>query len=92
MFDIRQKQTSIDQDLGLLHAVDERLAAYGWLTTTGVKFLVVVDLLGQQTTIGSERSKSATMAGLKDSDLKPVRPPILRGRFYLESQGSAYSD
>ncbi|KAH1271033.1 hypothetical protein KXW98_005975 [Aspergillus fumigatus] len=49
IFEIRQKKTSVGQDLGLLHAIDERLAAYGWLTTTGVKFLIVVDTIGQPT-------------------------------------------
>ena len=73
IFDIRQKQTSVDQDLGLLHAIDERLAAYGWLTTTGVKFLVIVDLVGQQIPIENEKPKGSAMAGLRDSDLKPVR-------------------
>lgn len=73
IFEIRQKQTAIDQDLGLLHAVDERLAAYGWLTTTGVKFLVIVDVVGQ-VPIGSGRSTGVAMAGLRDSDLKPVCP------------------
>lgn len=68
---MRQKQTSVDQDLGLLHAVDERLAAYGWLTTTGVKLLVIVDVLGQPLPT-TERTKGAAVAGLKDSDLKPV--------------------
>ncbi|ODM17183.1 hypothetical protein SI65_07582 [Aspergillus cristatus] len=74
IFDIHQKQTAISQDLGLLHAVDERLAAYGWLTTTGVKFLVVVDLMGQQVPIGAEKPKGAgaAMSGLRDGNLKPV--------------------
>jgi len=58
-----------------LHAVDERLAAYGWLTTTGVKFLVVVDLMGQQVPIGAEKPKAgAAMSGLRDGNLKPVCP------------------
>lgn len=73
IFDIRQKQTSIDQDLGLLHAVDERLAAYGWLTNTGIKFVVVMDLLGQPAPVGVKETKSSAVAGLRDSDLKPVR-------------------
>lgn len=73
IFEIRQKQTAIDQDLGLLQAVDERLAAYGWLTTTGVRFLVIVDVVGQ-VPIGPGRSTGVAMAGLRDSDLKPVRP------------------
>lgn len=72
IFEIRQKQTAIDQDLGLLQAVDERLAAYGWLTTTGVKLLIIVDVVGQ-IPVDSGRSTSAAMAGLRDSDLKPVR-------------------
>lgn len=35
-------------DYGLLHAVDERLAAYGYETNTGVKFVVVVDTRGRR--------------------------------------------
>lgn len=72
IFEIRQKQTSVDQDLGLLHAVDERLAAYGWLTNTGVKFLIIVDMAGCPTTTDSEKRKGTAVAGLRDSDLKPV--------------------
>lgn len=70
IFDIRRKQTSIDQDLGLLHAIDERLAAYGWLTTTGVKFLIIVDLFGPEPT--SARLAGPAVSALSDSDLKPV--------------------
>lgn len=34
-------------DFGLLHAVDDRLAAYGWETNTGVRFVAVVDMRGR---------------------------------------------
>lgn len=34
-------------DFGLLHAVDERLAAYGFETNTGVRFVAVVDVRGR---------------------------------------------
>ncbi|KAI0472948.1 Longin-like domain-containing protein [Xylariaceae sp. FL0804] len=34
-------------DYGLLHAVDERLAAYGFETNTGVRFVAVVDMRGR---------------------------------------------
>lgn len=101
IFDIRQKQTSVDQDLGLLHAIDERLAAYGWLTTTGVKFLVIVDLVGQQIPIENGKSKGSAMAGLRDSDLKPVsllviqrlRTPWLmaRSRFFEHCKARTFS-
>jgi hypothetical protein len=72
IFDIRCKQTSVDQDLGLLHAIDERLAAYGWLTTTGVKFVIIVDLFGQEESLGAGKPAGPAINGLRDSDMKPV--------------------
>jgi len=73
IFDIRQHNKSIDQDLGLLQAIDERLAMYGWLTTTGVKFVVIVDMAGRPAPQDGERGKLPPVVGLRDSDLKPVR-------------------
>lgn len=85
IFDIRCKQTSIDQDLGLLHAIDERLAAYGWLTTTGVKLLIIVDLFGQEEASAGKQA-GAAINGLRDSDVKPVCfPSISRECFSTES-------
>ncbi|OJJ03835.1 hypothetical protein ASPVEDRAFT_890968 [Aspergillus versicolor CBS 583.65] len=72
VFEIRQKQTSIDQDLGLLHAVDERLASYGWLTTTGVKFLIIIDLIGGQTPFGINDAHGSIRSSFRESDLKPA--------------------
>ena len=63
-------QKTADQDFGLLQAIDERLAMYGWLTNTGVKFVIIVDMEGRQATISD--SKSSSTIGLRDSDLKPV--------------------
>ncbi|KAH8596347.1 Longin-like domain-containing protein [Bisporella sp. PMI_857] len=34
-------------DFGLLHAIDERLSAYGFETNTGVRFVAVVDVRGR---------------------------------------------
>ncbi|KAH7026115.1 Longin-like domain-containing protein [Microdochium trichocladiopsis] len=39
--------TLLSGDFGMLHAVDERLAAYGFETNTGVKFVAVVDMRGR---------------------------------------------
>ena len=61
---------TLDQDFGLLQAVDERLAMYGWLTNTGVKIVVVVDMEGRPATAFD--NKAATAVGLRDADLKPV--------------------
>lgn len=43
---------------------------YGWLTNTGVKFVIVVDMEGRPATAAD--SKIATVVGLRDADLKPV--------------------
>ncbi|KAL4935754.1 hypothetical protein BDV06DRAFT_120753 [Aspergillus oleicola] len=72
IFEIRQKQTSIDQDLGLLHAVDERLASYGWLTTSGVKFIIIIDLVGDQASYGARDSRGGACFNFRESDLKPA--------------------
>lgn len=32
-----------DSDFGLLYAVDDTCALYGWITNTGVKFVVAVE-------------------------------------------------
>lgn len=67
---------SVDQNLGLLHAVDERLAAYCWLTNTGVKLLVVVDMAGRPAGefpgSGSDKKKGAPVVSLREAELKPV--------------------
>jgi hypothetical protein len=59
-----------DQDFGLLQAVDERLAMYGWLTNTGVKFVAIVDMEGRPAT--SNDPKVSAALGIRDADLKPV--------------------
>lgn len=58
IFELRAKHNAVSAgaaaaaplsgDYGLLHAVDERLAAYGFETNTGVKFVVVVDMRGRR--------------------------------------------
>ncbi|KAL5050190.1 hypothetical protein BDW71DRAFT_121793 [Aspergillus fruticulosus] len=72
IFEIRQKQTSIDQDLGLLQAIDERLATYGWLTTTGVKFFIIVDMIGDQASSGIDETQGSARSGFREADLKPA--------------------
>ncbi|ORY08925.1 Sedlin [Clohesyomyces aquaticus] len=70
IFEARLPHKTLDQDFGLLQAVDERLAMYGWLTNTGVKFVIVVDMEGRPAT--ALDSKSTTAVGIRDSDLKPA--------------------
>ncbi|KAH8693107.1 Sedlin [Talaromyces proteolyticus] len=72
IFDLRTKDTFIDQDLGLLQAFDENLAVYGWLTNTGVKILIIVNLAGGRLPPEPERRKATRVTGINDSDLKPA--------------------
>ena len=74
IFEARLPHKTADQDFGLLQAVDERLAMYGWLTNTGVKFVIVVDMEGRPAT--ALDSKTATAVGLRDADMKPVRSKL----------------
>jgi hypothetical protein len=68
IFDARAPQQTADQDFGLLQAVDERLAMYGWLANTGVKFVVVLDMAARS----SRDAKPGAALGVKDADVKPV--------------------
>ncbi|KAK5162643.1 hypothetical protein LTR04_003183 [Oleoguttula sp. CCFEE 6159] len=61
---------TVDQDFGLLQAVDERLAMYGWLTNTGIKFVIVVDMEGRPASAADARN--GAIVGLRDADLKPA--------------------
>lgn len=71
IFDIRTRAKTLDQDLGLLHAIDERLAAYGWLTNTGIKFIIIVDMMGRPVEDDDKR-KIQPVVGLRDAELKPA--------------------
>ncbi|KAL8683607.1 MAG: hypothetical protein Q9186_000379 [Xanthomendoza sp. 1 TL-2023] len=65
IFELRtQDRNRVDQDLGMLQAVDERLSIWGWETGTGVKFAVVVDMWGNE-------GRPSTGFGVKGEDVKP---------------------
>ncbi|KAI0597370.1 Longin-like domain-containing protein [Biscogniauxia sp. FL1348] len=49
-------------DFGLLHAVDDRLACYGFETNTGVKFIAVVDMRGRVPGLGDAKRASVASA------------------------------
>lgn len=73
VFTLRAKQNAssgvgLSGDFGLLHAVDDRLAAYGFETNTGVRMVCVVDMRGRR--IDGTVIRSG--AGLRDAELKPV--------------------
>ena len=75
IFEARIAHKFAEQDFGLLQAVDERLACYGWLTNTAVKFVVVVDMAGRPlgpTEAFDRRTLAAGVMGLRDTDLRPV--------------------
>ncbi|KAK2027721.1 Sedlin [Colletotrichum zoysiae] len=69
--------TGLSGEVGLIHAVDERLAAYGWETNTGVKIVVVVDMRGRRVAgAGSAAAEAAAKGrgavGLREQELRVV--------------------
>lgn len=70
IFEARMPSKMVGQDFGLLQAIDERLAMYGWLTNTGIKFVIIIDMEGR---VVQHQGKNAAILGLKNSDLTPVR-------------------
>lgn len=78
IFEARTKENAntgggVSGDLGLLHAIDERLAAYGFETNTGVRFVAVVDMRGRlvpEAAIG--KGTGALGLGLREGEMKVV--------------------
>ena len=59
-------------DFGLLHAVDERLAAYGFETNTGARFVAVVDMRGRVVGDSGGIGKGGPSVGLREGEMKLV--------------------
>lgn len=82
-FEFRARDRSrVDQDVGLLNAIDERLSVWGWETPTGTKFVIVLDAWGlpDQPEGGDGDTRylpgmgggGGLAWGMKEGDLKPV--------------------
>ncbi|GIZ43310.1 hypothetical protein CKM354_000654200 [Cercospora kikuchii] len=88
IFEARIPSKTVGHDFGLLHALDERIAMYGWLLNTGIKLVIVVDMEGRQAR-SPEEAKLGVL-GLKNSDLTPAFQALqtayvnlLRNPFYV---------
>lgn len=86
IFEARIPTKAIGHDFGLLHALDERIAMYGWLLNTGVKLVIVVDMEGRQAR-NAEEAKLG-MLGLRGSDLTPVHGTLFLFFFPLTREES----
>nr|POF16377.1 trafficking protein particle complex subunit 2-like protein [Quercus suber] len=79
---------TVGHDFGLLHALDERIALYGWLTNTSVKFVIVVDMEGR--TAPTLEAGRTVGLGLRGGDLvgafqalQTAYIRLLRNPFYV---------
>ncbi|KAL2263799.1 hypothetical protein VTK26DRAFT_5091 [Humicola hyalothermophila] len=86
VFELRARQnaaagTGLTGDFGLLHAVDDRLAAYGFEINTGVRFVVVVDMRGRRLDPAAAAAQdhkriagagAGAVAGLREGEMRPV--------------------
>ena len=76
----------MDQDLGCLQNVDQRLSIWGWETGTGARFAIVIDIWGKE---GKPNASGREMLqiGVKDADLRPVGSiPFNRWRLRLSGE------
>lgn len=69
VFDLRAKHNAasgvgLSGDFGLLHAVDDRLAAYGFETNTGVRMVCIVDMRGRRLDGSSTATTGAAAAAV----------------------------
>ncbi|KAK0644491.1 Longin-like domain-containing protein [Cercophora newfieldiana] len=77
IFELRARQNAVNAtgltgDYGLLHAIDERLASYGFETNTGVKFVVVVDMRGRRIDGSVAGNLKGGVVGLREGEMKTV--------------------
>lgn len=75
VFDLRARSnaaagTGLSGDVGLLHAVDDRLAAYGFETNTGVRLVCVVDMRGRRAA-----AAAFSPGGSQDASAGAASPP-----------------
>ena len=85
VFELRARQnaaagTGLTGDFGLLHAIDDRLAAYGFETNTGTRFVVIVDMRGRRLdpaaaaamADGRDKRLAGAAAGLREGEMRAV--------------------
>jgi hypothetical protein len=85
VFELRSRQNAaagvgLTGDFGLLHAVDDRLAAYGFETNTGTRLVVIVDMRGRRIdgalaaglADGRDKRIAGAAAGLREGEMRPV--------------------
>lgn len=68
IFEARMPSKTVGHDFGLLQALDERIAMYGWLLNTGIKLVIIIDMEGRT----AEPGRITSALGLRNSDLTPV--------------------
>ncbi|KAG8528120.1 uncharacterized protein KY384_007036 [Bacidia gigantensis] len=81
IFDARSRDRNrVDQDLGMLQAIDERLSIWGWQTGTGVRFAIIIDTWGKEGkpvikrkgTNDSKDGKGVAGRVVQNADMKPA--------------------
>lgn len=61
-------------DAGLLHAIDDRLAAYGFETNTGVRMVCVVDMRGRSGAVADAAAAAAAASASSSAGSSPPAP------------------
>ena len=79
IFEARTRDRNrVDQELGMLQAIDERLSIWGWQTGTGTKFAVIINASGKGTEKGSIADSDAkVLKGVGNGDVRVVSVDVL---------------
>ncbi|KAL6715055.1 hypothetical protein ACLMJK_007316 [Lecanora helva] len=95
IFEARTRDRNrVDQDLGMLQAIDERLSIWGWQTGTGTKLAVIVDSWGKSgerasmTDSGMRASKGVTDGDMRVAfrALQTAYVRLLQNPFYVPDE------
>ncbi|MCJ1380524.1 hypothetical protein MMC17_003632 [Xylographa soralifera] len=86
VFDLRRRDKNrVDQDLGLLHAIDERLSVWGWETGTGTRFAIVLDVWGREGIEGGRGVGEGELRGAFRA-LQTAYIRLLQNPFYVPDE------
>ncbi len=74
IFEARTRDRNrVDQDLGMLQAIDESLSIWGWQTGTGAKFAIIINARGRSGETGSMTESGVKRSkGIGDGEVRIV--------------------
>lgn len=92
VFDLRSKNSTASGDFGLLHAIDDRLAAYGFETNTGVRMVCIVDMRGRRVEAGGSAGAGGPSQSSTSTSSSSSAAAAAAARASMSSVGAGLRD